>query len=193
MKKIIPFLFILMLSGFTKAQLSGNLNVPANYTSVTSVIAALNQQGISGNVIINIAAGHTETAVTGGYVLTASGNSINSIIFQKSGAGANPLLVAYSGGNGTPGSMNQDGIWRFIGCDYVTVDGIDLLDPNTSNPSTMEFNLDLIGDRVRIIQSTWREKFPMMNFQVNQLKTDSLLNFNHSFVLQIEALNLEAK
>src|SRR6185369_7357577 len=71
--------------------------------------------------------------------LTATGTSVNPITFQKNGIGANPLLTAYGGGTATALDLAQDGIWRFVGCDYITIDGIDLVDPNTSNPSTMEF------------------------------------------------------
>lgn len=56
---------------------------------------------------------------------------------MKSGAGVNPLITAYTGG--TSLTPIQDGIWRFIGSDYITVDGIDLVDPNTANPDYMEF------------------------------------------------------
>jgi hypothetical protein len=125
------------------AQLSGILNVPANYTSVASVISAINQQSVSGALTVNIASGFTETVVQGGYTLTTSGSATSPIIFQKSGIGANPLLIAYSGGSGTPGSMRQDGIWRLIGCDYITIDGIDIVDQNITNPATMEFGIGL--------------------------------------------------
>lgn len=143
MKRLISALLFLTLGASLQAQLSGNLNVPQTYTSIASVIMALNQQGVSGSVTVNIAAGYTETAVAGGFSLTASGSSLNPIVFRKSGIGSNPLIIAYTGGIGTPGSMNQDGIWRLIGCDFVTIDGIDLVDPNISNPSTMEFGFGL--------------------------------------------------
>jgi hypothetical protein len=143
MKKIIFAIVTLLLHVHVKSQLSGTLNVPLNYTSVAAVVAALNQQGVSGPVTINIAAGYTETAISGGYSLTASGSVTSPIVFQKSGLGINPLIVAYGGGNGTPGSMNQDGIWCLIGSDYITIDGIDLFDQNTANPATMEFGYGL--------------------------------------------------
>src|SRR5204862_5284339 len=99
--------------------------------------------GVSGPVTINIAAGYTETAIAGGLVLNATGTSANPVTFQKSGAGANPIVYGYTGGTGTPASAVQDGIWRLVGSDYITVDGIDLVDPNTTNPSTMEYGYGL--------------------------------------------------
>ncbi|WP_317899978.1 T9SS type A sorting domain-containing protein [Aurantibacillus circumpalustris] len=143
MKKIYYLVLVFTIYFQTKAQLSGIITVPSTYTSLASVIAALNQQGASGSVTVNIAAGYTETVIPGGFSLTASGSLNNPIVFQKNGNGANPLLVAYSGGTGTPGSMHQDGVWRLLGCDYVTIDGIDIVDQNTVNPATMEFGIGL--------------------------------------------------
>lgn len=143
MKRITYLLFLLLFFIKLKSQLSGSLNVPLNYTSVASVISAINQQGVSGALTVNVAANYTETVPYGGYSLTASGSAASPVVFRKSGAGANPVLTSYAGGTGTPGSMNQDGIWRLIGCDFITIDGIDIMDINTSNPSTMEFGYGL--------------------------------------------------
>lgn len=125
----------------SRAQLSGVYNVPGSYSSIGLAIQDLNTLGVSGAVTVNIAAGHTETVTAGGYALQsiAGASSVNQILIRKNGTGANPLLVAYTGGTSTPSSANQDGIFRFIGTDYVTIDGLDLLDPNTSNPASMEF------------------------------------------------------
>lgn len=124
-----------------KAQLAGSYTVPGSFPSIATAIASLNLVGVSAPVTINIVAGHTETVTAGGFTLnTITGaSSVNQIIFQKSGAGANPLLVAYTGGAGTPATAVQDGVWRFVGTDYVTIDGIDIKDPNTANPANMEF------------------------------------------------------
>ncbi|WP_317900139.1 T9SS type A sorting domain-containing protein [Aurantibacillus circumpalustris] len=131
----------LFLITASKAQLSGAYAVPGTFTSVAAAINSLNIAGVSGPVIINISAGYTETVVVGGFTLNSitGASSINTLVFQKSGVGANPILYAYAGGTATPSSAVQDGIWSCVGADYVTIDGIDLNDPNTSNPSTMEY------------------------------------------------------
>ncbi len=143
MKPHILLLLLLMKASLTFSQLSGLVSVPGTYTSITSVVSALNQQGVSGALTVAVVSGYTETAPSGGYSLTATGTSVNPIVFIKNGVGANPLIMAYSGGSGTPGSMNQDGVWRLIGSDYITIDGIDILDTNASNPETMEFGYGL--------------------------------------------------
>ncbi len=93
--------------------------------------------------MFNVTAGYTETAPVGGITLTATGTSLNTITFQKSGAGANPVVSAYAGGTGTPATAVQDGIWKLVGSDFVTINGINLTDGNVTNPATMEYGYGL--------------------------------------------------
>jgi hypothetical protein len=128
------------LSSLTiKAQLAGTYSVPATYSTIAAAIQDLNTQGVGGPVTILIDAAYTEVAPSGGFSLTATGTSTSPIVFQKNGIGANPAITSYTGGTGTPSSAFQDGVWRFIGCDYVTIDGIDIVEQNSTNPATMEF------------------------------------------------------
>lgn len=118
--------------------LTGTKTIPGSYPTIASAITDLNANGVgTGGVFFDVAADYTET-ITATLSLTATGTAANPIIFRKSGAGANPLITAYVG-TSTPGSAAQDGIWRLVGSDYVTIDGIDLYDPNTTNPATMEY------------------------------------------------------
>ncbi|GCD77885.1 hypothetical protein JCM31826_13670 [Thermaurantimonas aggregans] len=144
MKKVYLLAFLAIFSWLTQAQpLTGIKTIPGDYASIAAAVTDLNTQGVgSGGVTFNVAAGHTET-ISATIVLTATGTAANPIVFQKSGTGANPLITAYSGGTGTPGSATPDGIWALSGSDYVTIDGIDLVDPNTTNPATMEFGYGL--------------------------------------------------
>jgi hypothetical protein len=144
MKKILKSVCLIAATLFSisaSAQLSGAYAVPGTFTSVAAAINSLNIAGVSGPVTINVSAGYTETVTAGGFTLNSivGASSTNTIVFQKSGVGANPILYAYAGGTATPASAVQDGIWKFMGTDYVTINGIDLNDPNTANPSTMEF------------------------------------------------------
>lgn len=129
----------LLLTFVSKAQLAGTYSVPASYVTISAAVNALNSQSISAAVTILVDAGHIEIVPAGGLTLTASGTAAAPIVFQKNGTGANPLLTAYTTGTSTPGSAMQDGVWRFEGTDYITIDGIDILDPNIANPATMEF------------------------------------------------------
>jgi hypothetical protein len=132
---------ITLLAANAKAQLTGVKTIPGTYASVSAAISALNSSGVgTGGVTFNIAASYTET-ITATLSVTATGTSANPIVFQKSGAGANPKISSYTGGTGTPNSAIQDGIWNFVGSDYVTINGIDLAEniANTTNPATMEY------------------------------------------------------
>lgn len=57
-------------------------------------------------------------------------------------------------------------------------------------PVANKFEQDVIAGRVRQIQNQWRQKYPLMNFNTDQIAYNSLLRFNQSFTNQIELLNL---
>ena len=138
MKKSLLFFMSLLLSGFSFAQLTGIKTIPGDYATIASAITALNSSGVgAGGVSFNVAAGYTEM-ITAPLSITATGTLANPIIFQKNGAGANPLITAYNG-TATAASAVQDGIWNLVGSDYVTIDGISLVDSNPNNPATMEY------------------------------------------------------
>lgn len=121
----------------SNCQLSGTFTVPGSFPSIAAAINSLNLAGVNSTVVINIAANYTETAPVGGYTLTATGTATSPIVFQRNGPGANPKIYAYQGTQ-TPNGPIVDGVWRFSGSDHITIDGIDIDDPNLSNPSTME-------------------------------------------------------
>jgi hypothetical protein len=128
-----------------QAQISGVKNIPGDYATITLAVADVNALGVgAGGVTFNVAAGYTET-IAATISLTATGTLANPITFQKSGGGANPLITSYTGGTGTPGTAVQDGIWRLVGSDFVTINGIDLVEnaANTANPATMEYGYAL--------------------------------------------------
>ncbi|HEX2682654.1 MAG TPA: hypothetical protein VHL77_01900, partial [Ferruginibacter sp.] len=141
MKKVYFLLLTILLATVTNAQLTGIKTIPGTYATIAAAITDLNTQGVgAGGVIFNIAAGYTETAPVGGYNVTATGTAANTIVFQKSGAGANPRVTAPVGTiTLTTTSAAVDGIFTFNGSDYITIDGIDLLDNNTSGAAMMEF------------------------------------------------------
>lgn len=123
----------------------GNYYVPsACYPTIASFVTALNAGTVSCAVICNVAAGHTETAPAGGINLTQTGTSANTITFQKSGAGANPVINAQVGTiTMNTSSTVVDGIFSLNGSDYITIDGIDLVDNNVTTSSRMEYGYAL--------------------------------------------------
>lgn len=148
MKKSVYFITLLCFSVFVLSftarsqSLNGIKTIPGDYSTVELAIGALNANGVgSGGVTFNIAAGHTETftSPTAGHI-TATGTSSNPIIFQKSGDGANPQITA-----GT-GTGSYDGIIVLKGTDYITFDGIDILEKstNTTNTTKMEWGFALV-------------------------------------------------
>ncbi len=141
----ILFIFILVSASALSAQMSGVYSIPGAYATVAAAVSALNAAGVGeGGVTFNVAAGHTET-LSAAINLTATGYSTRTIVFQKDGTGTNPLITAYPGTSDN--ASTPDGIWILSGCDYVTIDGIDLYDPNTENTTAMmEFGYGLFID-----------------------------------------------
>lgn len=139
---LIAVIVIAFVYDNVEAQLSGSKSIPGDYTTIAAAIADLNANGVgSGGVTFNVAAGHTETSSN--LVVSISSNpptSSNPVVFQKSGAGVNPLITAAPGNSAT-----TDGIIKLSGTDYITFDGIDLLDPssNTGN-GAMEWGYALM-------------------------------------------------
>jgi hypothetical protein len=145
MKKLITAFIVLTIFAFVQssfAQLTGTKTIPGDYATITAAVTDLNTLGVgTGGVTFNVAPGYTEF-LSSRINLTATGTLSSPIVFQKSGAGTNPLITAYVG-TSTPGSAIPDGMWSFQGSDYVTINGIDLRDTNTTNPGTMEYGYGL--------------------------------------------------
>ena len=88
-----------------------------NFASFTAAINSLNSNGISAGVTFNVTAGLTFSELTP--IITATGTSVNTITFQKSGSGNNPKI--------TPTGVGATDAGLTIGGgDYFTFDGIDI-------------------------------------------------------------------
>lgn len=131
------------------AQLTGikTVGTGGDYATIALAITDLNTMGVGlGGVTFNVVAGHTETAPAGGFLLgsatlNASTSAANPVIFQKSGSGANPLITSFVGT-----STSLDGIWKILGTDYLTINGIDLVESaaNTTSTTRMEWGYALL-------------------------------------------------
>jgi len=131
MKNLYVLLLALAISTTGYSQLTGTKTIPGDYATIAAAITALNTQGVgAGGVTFNVAAGHTETfatATTG--TITATGTAANPVIFQKSGAGVNPIITASGAGTLAPSTTigtNGDGVIIINGGDYFTFDGINI-------------------------------------------------------------------
>ena len=144
---ITPLIPVITITNPSNAKIEG-VSLASSYSSLANAIAAINSiTTMTGPVIINMAAGTTETAPVDGYLLgnetlNALTTATKTITFQKSGTGANPLITAF-----TPEiSSSTDGIWKILGTDYVTIDGIDLQEnaTNTSSTQLMEWGYAIL-------------------------------------------------
>ncbi len=122
-----------------------------NYLTFATAINDLNTRGISGNCRFSVPAGYTEIVPglglkLGSVLLNASTATATgfTITFLKTGAGANPLLNAYTSGAGTPATTIPDGIWSLNGVDNVSIIEIDLSEnaANTGN-ALMDYGIGL--------------------------------------------------
>jgi hypothetical protein len=55
-----------------------------------------------------------------------------------------------------------------------------------------KFDTDEIIERIKTIQLSWKEKYPLMDFKTQNLRFDSLVNFDLTFTNEMEFLNMEA-
>jgi hypothetical protein len=158
------FNFTINTSYYSALPLAGTYNVSSsaapdmidgNYTfsSLNKAISTLDSNGVAANVIFNIPTGFTETAPPGGYQVVYKNNNIGcnglaavplanqsnasqTVSFQASGIGANPLLTAFS--PQTSGSI-MDAVVKIIGADYIKFDSIDVREnpANTNNLASL--------------------------------------------------------
>jgi len=54
-----------------------------------------------------------------------------------------------------------------------------------------QFDVDDITDKIRRIIDKWKTKYPNLRMKLENIKYDSLVNFDLSFTTEIERLNLE--
>lgn len=120
------FIISLVLFNFTitiNAQLSGIKTIKTSggdYTSFSAAITDLNLLGVGGGgVTFNVDAGFSITEETPA-INPAGSSAANPIVFQKVGAGANPVLRP------TGTAATNDWGFRITTADYVTFDGIDI-------------------------------------------------------------------
>ena len=140
LKLMLLFTLVLFITSQLSAQVtvSGGTVAAGSYTTIKGAADAISANAVTGPITVDIVAGHTETLASS-INFTATGTATNTITFQKSGAGANPLITAHTGTLLASSATDIDGLWNFQGSDYVTIDGIDLIDLNTTAAGYMEY------------------------------------------------------
>ena len=89
MRKLFTLVLCLLALNSVFGQLTGVKTIGIDYATIAAAVTDLNVQGVGvGGVTFNIPAAYTETAPTGGIVITATGTLTDPIVFQKSGTGA---------------------------------------------------------------------------------------------------------
>jgi hypothetical protein len=61
------------------------------------------------------------------------------------------------------------------------------------DPTNNQFNSQAIIERIIEIQSKWKTKYPLADFRTQNLRYDTLLNFNQTFTTEVEFLNMDGK
>lgn len=61
------------------------------------------------------------------------------------------------------------------------------------DPFKNDFDTDAIAEKIREVQAKWKSKYPNIDFRIQNLRFDNLVNFDHTFVLEIQNLNMEGK
>ncbi|MFN6014404.1 MAG: hypothetical protein ACK47F_06930, partial [Flavobacteriales bacterium] len=96
-----------------------------NFQSFYDAIFYLNTMcSVVGPVVFNVSAGQTFNEANPLPQITRTGTSVNTITFQKSGIGANPILVPKGD---LFGSTPDESAIFLNGVDYYTFDGIDII------------------------------------------------------------------
>jgi hypothetical protein len=60
------------------------------------------------------------------------------------------------------------------------------------DPAKSSFDQEKIIEQIRNIQEKWRNKYPNADFKTENLRFDSLVNFNQTYTNELEFLNLDA-
>ncbi|TBX65986.1 hypothetical protein EZL74_11475 [Flavobacterium silvisoli] len=133
-KKIALLLFFVMFSVFgVSAQVTtnGGSGLAGTYGSLSAAITALNGATITSPVVITLSG--NETAPAGGYSITKSGTSTNTITIQ----GSSSTITASSGL--TAGSKT-DAIFKIIGGDYITIQNFTMVENSANTTAAVATN-----------------------------------------------------
>ena len=61
------------------------------------------------------------------------------------------------------------------------------------DPVKNQFASAEIIERIKTIQGKWKDKYPLMDFRIQNLRFDNLVNFDYTFTTEMEILNTDPK
>ena len=145
-KILVLVLLLVTLQSNAIAQLTGIKTIPGSYASIKLAVDDLNANGVgAGGVTFNITPGHVEIVPTGGLIIDITANQPtpgNPVVFQRSGAGINPVLQTDVSGSGTITGTTLGGVGDAIlwlaGADYITFNNIDFVEQYTGSSQTLK-------------------------------------------------------
>jgi uncharacterized repeat protein (TIGR02543 family) len=126
MKKLIYFLVFTILGcqhALAQVATNGGSGLAATYTSLSNAITALNTATITSPVVITLTG--NETSPAGGYIITATGTSVNTITIE----GSSSTITAPT--NHTVGNL-YDAFFKIKGGDFITIQNFTMIE-NASN------------------------------------------------------------
>lgn len=116
---------LLFVSLGLMAQITGPRNIPSeHYPNLAVAADSLNQYGTASGGVTFILAGDAVFDHSAPISFTATGTATAPIVFEWDGTGARPILNI----SGT--TDNGEGGLTFSGSDYITVDGLDIRNPD---------------------------------------------------------------
>jgi subtilisin-like proprotein convertase family protein len=119
-----------------------------NFSSIKMAVDTLNLYGICGSTTVQVAAGHVETNAN--IALTATGNALYSISFVAAGT-PHPVIQSNAAGSGTIGTgtvgNNGDAFIKINGGDYITFNGIDVVEQYTGSTATLRMEYGYMINR----------------------------------------------
>ncbi|MFZ1328103.1 MAG: hypothetical protein WAW27_03685 [Chitinophagaceae bacterium] len=65
--------------------------------------------------------------------------------------------------------------------------------PAYYDPQKNQFASQDIIERIKTIQDSWKDKYPLLDFKIQNLRFDNLVNFNQTFTTEMEFLNTDPK
>lgn len=136
---------VLRFTPTTPVPMSGNYTVGgggASFATLSAAAMALNRNGVSGQVTMTVNSGTYDDIF---HLINVAGTSSNNTIKLTAGSGTvvlSPLNGSYS--TISPGAASGDAFIRLEGAQYVTIEGLQLIDNLNNLTTRTKFNMGVL-------------------------------------------------